>query len=203
MSKAPAIPPLSGVSDPATRTILQSIVDALRVLTKNATATVVTSPASDPVVASSAPAISQEAFNRLLNKRFGTLFDAMFAENIAIYDQTSNVRTQALAMMAEAAFAVPLGGAPGNVVVVSGTTQAAAGSTHYILTNVADTTVTLPATPTAGMTIWVTSANSLTSNVIARNGKEIDGVAADLTITPATATVRLRYIDDTLMWRVV
>jgi hypothetical protein len=43
-----------------------------------------------------------------------------------------------------------------TVQVVSGTSQTAVAGAHYILTNVAATTVTLPASPASGDTVWVT-----------------------------------------------
>ena len=89
-----------------------------------------------------------------------------------------------------------------TVSVVAGTTQAAVANYHYVLTSTA-TTVTLPASPTDGDIIWVTVANGLTTNVIARNSKEINGSATDLTIDSAYATVALRYIDSTRMWRLI
>ena len=89
-----------------------------------------------------------------------------------------------------------------TVSVVAGTTQSAAVNTHYVLTSTA-TTVTLPASPAAGDQVWVTVANGLTTNVIARNGNEINGVAEDLTIDNAYATVMLRWIDSTRDWRLI
>jgi hypothetical protein len=88
-----------------------------------------------------------------------------------------------------------------TVTVVSGTTQTALAGYHYILTNVAATTVTLPASPTVGGTVWVTVTNSLTTNVIARNGETIMGVAEDMTIDNQNATVELRFVDSS--WRLV
>lgn len=85
--------------------------------------------------------------------------------------------------------------------VVTGTTQAATANYHYVLTNVAATTVTLPASPTAGDIIWVTVANSLTTNVINPNGKTINGASGNMTIDNAYVTVRLRYCDGTSQWR--
>lgn len=87
--------------------------------------------------------------------------------------------------------------------VVSGTTQAAVKDTHYVLTNVAASTLTLPATPTAGDTVWVTAGNGLTTNVIARNGQNIMGLAEDMTLDDANVTVQLRYINATLGWRLL
>jgi hypothetical protein len=93
------------------------------------------------------------------------------------------------------------GGGSLAVVVVTGTTQAAAADTHYVLTNVAATTVTLPASPASGSTVWVTVTNGLSSNVIARNGQTIMGLAEDLTINRANVTVPLRFVNSS--WRLV
>lgn len=93
-------------------------------------------------------------------------------------------------------------GAPA-VSVVTGTTQTAAANTHYVLTNVAATTVTLPSSPTTGDLVWVTVANGLATNIIARNGNEINGVAEDMTIDNAYITVQLRWVDSTRDWRIV
>jgi hypothetical protein len=87
------------------------------------------------------------------------------------------------------------------VVVVSTTTQAATAGSHYVLTNVAASTVTLPASPASGDTVWVTVANSLTTNVIGRNAQTIMGVAEDMTIDNSNATVELRFVNSS--WRLV
>ena len=89
-----------------------------------------------------------------------------------------------------------------TVVVVSGTTQTAVAGPHYILTNVAATTVTLPASPASGDTVWVTWTNTLTTNVIARNGQTIMGVAEDMTLDASTnGTVQLRFVNSS--WRIL
>jgi len=87
------------------------------------------------------------------------------------------------------------------VVVVSGTTQTAAAFSQYVLTNVAATTVTLPASPASGDTVWITVTNGLTTNVIARNGQTIMVVSEDMTIDNANATVELRFVNSS--WRLV
>lgn len=93
------------------------------------------------------------------------------------------------------------GGASLTVVVVTGTTQAVAVENHYVLTNVAATALTLPASPPSGGTVWVTVANGLSTNSIARNGQTIMGLAEDLTINRANVTVLLRFVNGT--WRLV
>ena len=87
------------------------------------------------------------------------------------------------------------------VVDVSATSQTAVANRHYVLTNVAATTVTLPASPTSGDTVAITPANSLMTNVIARNGNTIMSLAEDMTLDNANATVTLRYLAST--WRII
>lgn len=87
--------------------------------------------------------------------------------------------------------------------VVTGTTQAALVSNHYVLTNVAATTVTLPASPTAGDIVWITVGNGLTTNVVARNGNNIQSLAEDLTLNTAYAAIQMRYINSTIGWTFV
>ena len=88
------------------------------------------------------------------------------------------------------------------VSVVSGTTQTAVAGNHYILTNVAASTVTLPASPTSGDMVWVTWTNSLDTNVIARNGQTIMGLSEDMTLNASTnGTVQLRFVNSS--WRIL
>jgi hypothetical protein len=84
--------------------------------------------------------------------------------------------------------------------VVTGTTQTAVADNHYVLTNVAATTLTLPASPAAGELIWVTVGNGLTTNVVARNGNNIQSLSEDLTLDAAYAAIQLRYINSTIGW---
>lgn len=85
---------------------------------------------------------------------------------------------------------------------VTGTTQAAQAWAHYVLTNVAATTVTLPASPAAGDMIWITVGNGLATNVVSRNGNKIMSLTEDMTINLRKATVQLRYVNSTLGWRI-
>lgn len=87
--------------------------------------------------------------------------------------------------------------------IVTGTTQSAAANAHYILTNASATTVTLPSSPSAGDFIWITVANGLTTNVVARNGKPIQGIAEDMTLNAPYASVQLRFVDNTEGWVIV
>ncbi len=87
------------------------------------------------------------------------------------------------------------------ITTVTGTSQTAVAGNHYVLTNVAATTVNLPASPASGDTVAITPANSLTTNVIGRGGYTIMGLAEDMTLDNANATVTLRYLAST--WRLV
>lgn len=91
------------------------------------------------------------------------------------------------------------GGLP-TMNIVTGTTQTAVASNQYVLTNAAATTVTLPASPSAGDTVYVTVANNLTTNVVARNGSNIMSLAQNLTLDATYASAQLRYADATRGW---
>ena len=89
-----------------------------------------------------------------------------------------------------------------TLVIVSATTQTAVAGNHYVLTNVAATTITMPATVTAGDLIFITSGNGLATNVVAYSGShKIMGLLENLTInTTAYITLQLRYINATIGW---
>lgn len=86
------------------------------------------------------------------------------------------------------------------VTVSNTTTISAVAGNHYVLTAASLTTVTLPASPTISDTVYVTVANGLTTNTVARNGKNIVGAAEDLVLNTAYAAVQLRYSDATEGW---
>jgi len=90
------------------------------------------------------------------------------------------------------------------VVTVSDTTAiTAVAGVNYVLTAASTTIVTLPASPTISDTIYVTVSNSLTTNVIARNGKPIQAISEDLTLDSAYASAQLRFTNDTKGWVLV
>ena len=87
------------------------------------------------------------------------------------------------------------------VVIETSTALTMAVDTQVTFTNAGLTTITLPASPSSGDLVWITPANSLTTNKIARNGSTIMDLAQDLTIDVAKATVQLRYTASS--WRLV
>jgi hypothetical protein len=86
-------------------------------------------------------------------------------------------------------------------VTVTGTTVSASANGDYLLTNVAATTVTLPAAPADGATIMVTVGNGLATNVVNPNGKNINGEAGNMTINYRYGSVLLRYSSTLGDWR--
>ena len=81
------------------------------------------------------------------------------------------------------------------VVIVSGTTQTAVAGTHYVLTNVALSTLTLPASPASGDRVWITVANALATNVVARNAQTIMGLAEDMNLDNKNAFISLQFLN--------
>lgn len=90
-----------------------------------------------------------------------------------------------------------------TLAVNSSASISATAGQHIVCTNASTVTVTLPAAPNAGDQVWVTVGNSRTDTVIARNSLNIMGLAEDLTVDNANATVQLRYINSTLGWRLI
>ena len=87
--------------------------------------------------------------------------------------------------------------------VVTGTTQTAVAGNQYVLTNAAASTLTLPASPTAGDVVWVTVGNGRTDNVVARNSQNIMGLAENMTLNNQYVSVQLRFVNASLGWRMV
>lgn len=87
------------------------------------------------------------------------------------------------------------------VEVVTATAVSAVRGVRYLLTNVATSTVALPITPGVGDSVGVVCANALATNVIARSGQTIMGLAEDLTINQANVSITLQFLSGT--WRIV
>lgn len=132
----------------------------------------------------------------------GTVNTAAITASGFVYSTTSGFKFPDATIQTTAATGAP------TLVIVTATTQTAVKGNHYVLTNVAATTLTLPADPTAGDLVYVTSANSLATNVVARSpiagvvtSSRIMGLIEDLTInTTAYITLQLRYINATIGW---
>ena len=90
-----------------------------------------------------------------------------------------------------------------TMVVETGTTNTAVAGQHIVCTNAGATTVTLPASPSAGNEVRVTVANDLFTNVIDPGTSKLMGSNDDMTINQPYATVWLRYVNSTLGWRIV
>lgn len=86
--------------------------------------------------------------------------------------------------------------------IVTGTSVTAVIRNHYIITNSAQTSITLPAAPTSGDVIWISSDNLLTNNTILRNGNKIKSLAENMLIDIANVTVQLRYVDANVGWTI-
>lgn len=85
-----------------------------------------------------------------------------------------------------------------NIVTTAAVTAIRAN--HYILKNTSATTVTLPASPNVGDLVWITVANGLANNNVARNGSKIQSLDEDLTLNLPNVAIQLRYSDSSLGW---
>lgn len=84
-----------------------------------------------------------------------------------------------------------------TVDIVSTNTTAVASRT-YVLT--ASLTLTLPLSPAAGDWVCVVNRSGTTTPVVGRNAQNIMGLAEDMTLNSANASVRLTFADATRGW---
>ena len=87
-----------------------------------------------------------------------------------------------------------------NVSVISSDTTAAA-NTLYVLT--ANLDLTLPVSPAMGDSIKISNRSGVTTCQLLRNGNNILGAAADLTLDTATASFELVYTDTANGWIII
>jgi hypothetical protein len=92
------------------------------------------------------------------------------------------------------------------VIDVVTSTVAMSANGHYIFRPVSGSPTTpivgsLPPNPINGDMLWITVANSLFTNSIARNTKTIMDLSEDMTIDSDIVTLQLRYVNTT--WRII
>lgn len=86
------------------------------------------------------------------------------------------------------------------VVTATSTTATANG---YVVVTAGSQTITLPASPVAGQVVTIVVAGTFTNTVVARNGNNIMGLAEDLTLNIANASLQFTYTGNaTQGWRI-
>lgn len=91
------------------------------------------------------------------------------------------------------------------IVTVTGTSITAATGNHYVMTNAALSTLTLPASPTTGMQVEMTFANNRKDNLVARNGSGLlvndlgAPILEDLVFDAPSVRITLEYAGNA--WR--
>ena len=126
-----------------------------------------------------------------------------YAQANAAYGAANTANTNALSAygQANAAYNQANNSAP-SINIISGTSVTAIKNQHYVLTNAALTTVTLPATPSVGDSLVITVANGLLTNNVSPNGGKIANTTDNLTINSNNATIQLRYVSSGYGWLV-
>jgi hypothetical protein len=87
--------------------------------------------------------------------------------------------------------------------IVTGTSVTAIAGQHYILTNGAATTITLPAAPVENDTVYVSVNTNTTNNVINRNGNKIQALSENLNLDLAYTSVQLRFANTGVGWVII
>lgn len=85
--------------------------------------------------------------------------------------------------------------------VNTGASGATLTAGEMFISTAATQTVTLPASPSAGDTVYI-GVQNFTDTVVARNGENIMSTAEDMTIDSANTTLTFTYINSTIGWRV-
>jgi hypothetical protein len=96
------------------------------------------------------------------------------------------------------------GAASWDTTVKTGDFTAVSGVGYFVNTTAGIITVTLPASPSAGDVVAVSdyAGTADTNNItIGRNGSNINGAAADLTVAQENSAVTLVYVDSTQGWK--
>ena len=132
----------------------------------------------------------------------GLIFESDLNGNLVIKTGATGVTAMTISASQVVSFVNPPVGIAGlpPVTVTASTSISAAAGNHYVLTAPTTATVTLPASPTISDTVWITVANGLTTNVVARNGKNIHGIAEDMTLNAPYAAAQMRFSDNTEGW---
>jgi hypothetical protein len=134
--------------------------------------------------------------------QLNVLYDATFGQNVIV--STAPTLGNHLANKTYVDSQVVAASSGLSVVQVADATQAAVTGVHYIMTNTSTTsTLTLPATPTIGNTIWVSNFTGRIDLIVARNGSNIMSLAEDFIVNVDKANVQLRYVDSTRGWILV
>ena len=84
--------------------------------------------------------------------------------------------------------------------ILSVTTVTDIAGQHYVLTNAAQTTITLAASPAAGDVVYISARNSLANNLIVPNGNNFESNSSNVIIDTPQYSLQLRYINSTLGW---
>ena len=70
----------------------------------------------------------------------------------------------------------------------------------YVFTSSTLKTLTLPASPTNGDSLYISNRSDISTNIVARNGQLIMGLAQDVTLDVAPASFKLTYAAGTQGW---
>ena len=93
-----------------------------------------------------------------------------------------------------------LGGASDYTSVYVTTNTTAESDKLYVFTSATTVTLTLPASPTNGDSLYVANRSGIATNIVGRNGELIMGAAQDMTLDAAQAAFKFTYAAGSQGW---
>lgn len=127
----------------------------------------------------------------------GTLY--VVAGNNTIFVNASGIHVNTAALPSTGGGG---GGAP-TANVIANTSFTAVKDNRYFLTNASPTTMILPSSPSLGDTVYVVAYNSLSNNIINRNGSNIMSLSENLVIDINYSSIGLTYVTATSGWIII
>ena len=192
---------LSGSASDARNLIVANISGSSTQLIATLSASLTT---TDQIISSSVATLSgsaSDARNLLVTKISGssTLPISNLSASLTSTDQIISSSVAALSGSASDARNL-LGGASDYTSVYVTTNTTATSDKLYVFTSATTVTLTLPASPSNGDSLYIANRSTIATNIVGRNGELIMGLAQDMTLNAAPASFKFTYAAGSQGW---
>ena len=192
---------LSGSASDARNLIVANISGSSTQLIATLSASLTT---TNQIISSSVATLSgsaSDARNLLVTKISGssTLPISNLSASLTSTDQIISSSVAALSGSASDARNL-LGGASDYTSVYVTTNTTATSDKLYVFTSATTVTLTLPASPSNGDSLYIANRSDIATNIVGRNGELIMGLAQDMTLNASQASFKFTYAAGSQGW---